>query len=246
MAALDAKNDDVKEWITVNGNHIPIMKGQSKEDAVKSFIASKSDKASAKRESKPTSAGEATKKVVEQTKKNQETYKEHQKQETAKKTDKKLAERSNKPEHISEGTKKVISHAEKVVGKPSIAELLKHFEELGLVRNEEVPQGWKETEGATTAPNGYKWYNNGESMFGGKYKHGLFPIKEEKYSPEFEVVRKNALANPLVYNHKYTQKSKAEAYKEYLSDTEKKDKTPSIEDVKKAQNELSDFEHYEL
>ena len=107
MAALDAKNDDVKEWITVNGNHIPIIKGQSKEDAVKSFIASKSEKASAKRESKPTSAGEATKKVVEQTKKNQETYKEHQKQETAKKTDKKLAERSNKPEHISEATKRV-------------------------------------------------------------------------------------------------------------------------------------------
>ena len=107
MAALDAKDDDVKEWITVNGNHIPIIKGQSKEDAVKSFIASKSDKTSAKRESKPTSAGEATKKVVEQTKKNQEIYKEHQKQETAKKTDKKLAERSNKPEHISEATKRV-------------------------------------------------------------------------------------------------------------------------------------------
>ena len=228
MAVMDAKGE-VESWITVNGNHIPIMKGQSKEDAVKSFIASKSDKASAKRESKPTSVGKATSKVVEQTKKNQETYKEHKRQESAKKHAGELNKRSEKPEHISESVKKVNAHAEKVAGKPSTAERLKHFEELGLVRNEDVPQGWKETEGATTAPNGYKWYNNGESMFGGKYEHGLFPIKEEKYSPEFEVVRKNALANPLVYNHKYTQKSKAEAYKEYLSDTEKKEKSESKE-----------------
>ena len=179
MAALDAKDDNIEAWITVNGNHIPIMKGQSKEDAVKSFIASKSDKASAKRESKPTSAGEATSKVVEQTKKNQETYKEHKRQESAKKHAGELNTRSEKPEHISESVKKVNAHAEKVAGKPSTAELLKYFEEKGLVRNEEVPQGWKETEGAMTAPNGYKWYDNGESLFGGKYEHGLFPIKKE-------------------------------------------------------------------
>lgn len=233
---MDAKDDNVEAWITVKGNHIPIMKGQSKEDAVKEFIGKKNDKSLSKRESKPTSVGEATKKVVEQTKKNQKIYKEHKRQENAKKYAGELNERSKKPEHISEGTKKVISHAEKVAGKPSTAERLKHFEELGLVRNEEVPQGWKETEGATTAPNGYKWYNNGESLFGGKYEHGLFPIKEEKYSPEFEVVRKNALANPLVYNHKYTQKSKAEAYKEYLSDTEKKEsaKKNGVSGVKKS------------
>ena len=34
---LDA-DDDIESWITVRGNHIPIKKGQSKEDAVKSFI----------------------------------------------------------------------------------------------------------------------------------------------------------------------------------------------------------------
>lgn len=50
---------------------------------------------------------------------------------------------------------------------------------------------------------------------------------KKEYPHEFETVRKNALANPLVYNHKYTQKSKAEAYKEYLADTEKKNKTKS-------------------
>lgn len=30
-----------KAWITVNGNHVPIMEGQSKDEAVKSFIDSK-------------------------------------------------------------------------------------------------------------------------------------------------------------------------------------------------------------
>lgn len=34
------KNDDV-EWITVKGNHIPVKKGQSKDDAVKEFLEGK-------------------------------------------------------------------------------------------------------------------------------------------------------------------------------------------------------------
>lgn len=41
MAVLDADDNEIESWITVRGNHIPIKKGQSKEDAVKSFIASK-------------------------------------------------------------------------------------------------------------------------------------------------------------------------------------------------------------
>ena len=40
MAVMDA-DDDIESWITVKGNHIPIKKGQSKEDAVKSFIEKK-------------------------------------------------------------------------------------------------------------------------------------------------------------------------------------------------------------
>lgn len=44
--ALDAtnKDDEDVEWITVKGNHIPIKKGQSKEEAVKEFIESRQDK----------------------------------------------------------------------------------------------------------------------------------------------------------------------------------------------------------
>ena len=41
MAVMDANDDDIESWITVKGNHIPIKKGQSKEDAVKSFIEKK-------------------------------------------------------------------------------------------------------------------------------------------------------------------------------------------------------------
>ena len=39
MSVLDG-SDDIT-WITVNGNHIPIKKGQSKGDAVKSFFENK-------------------------------------------------------------------------------------------------------------------------------------------------------------------------------------------------------------
>ena len=39
MACLDA-DDDIETWITVRGNHIPIMKGQTKEQAVEAFIES--------------------------------------------------------------------------------------------------------------------------------------------------------------------------------------------------------------
>lgn len=42
LAVLDQKEDDL-EWITVNGNHIPIKKGQTKEEAINEFFESKKD-----------------------------------------------------------------------------------------------------------------------------------------------------------------------------------------------------------
>lgn len=36
-----------------------------------------------------------------------------------------------------------------------------------------VPNGWRVIEGATTAPKGYKWYDNGQSRFGEKYESAL-------------------------------------------------------------------------
>lgn len=37
------KNDDDLEWITVKGNHIPVKKGQSKDEAVKEFLEGKGE-----------------------------------------------------------------------------------------------------------------------------------------------------------------------------------------------------------
>ena len=36
-----------------------------------------------------------------------------------------------------------------------------------------LPKGWKETKGATTAPKGYTWIDNGKSRFSGKRKSAL-------------------------------------------------------------------------
>lgn len=48
---LDA-DDDIIEWITVKGNHIPIKKGQSKEDAINNFLErQKAEKGKEKHES---------------------------------------------------------------------------------------------------------------------------------------------------------------------------------------------------
>lgn len=59
MAVLDADDNEIESWITVRGNHIPIKKGQSKEDAVKSFIEKKGG--NAEKKSKPESKnGEKT------------------------------------------------------------------------------------------------------------------------------------------------------------------------------------------
>ena len=52
MAVLDADDTEIESWITVRGNHIPIMKGQSKGDAVKSFIEKKSGSGGAKSSTK--------------------------------------------------------------------------------------------------------------------------------------------------------------------------------------------------
>lgn len=114
-------DDDIESWITVRGNHIPIKKGQSKEEAVKSFVESKGEK-------------------------------------------------EKGGDYVSAGREKAKREA------------------------------------------GHEF----------KKRSGV-GIKFTEYDPEFETVRKNALANGNVYGGKYTQKSKAEAYKEYKNDTSSKE-----------------------
>ena len=40
----------------------------------------------------------------------------------------------------------------------------------------ELPNGWRVIEGATTAPVGYKWVNNGKSLFSKEYERALLKI----------------------------------------------------------------------
>lgn len=54
---------------------------------------------------------------------------------------------------------------------------LNYFINKGVKIVNEMPKGWIFTEGATTAPNGYKWINNNESMFGGKRKIALLKME---------------------------------------------------------------------
>lgn len=42
------------------------------------------------------------------------------------------------------------------------------------------PSGWKKIKGATNAPVGYTWCNNGKSLFSGEYKQALVKKTEDK------------------------------------------------------------------
>ena len=62
LAVLDA--DDI-EWITVKGNHIPIKKGENKEEAIKSFFESKGKNQSEKKYKYPAREGMSDKQKAE-------------------------------------------------------------------------------------------------------------------------------------------------------------------------------------
>lgn len=49
------------------------------------------------------------------------------------------------------------------------------MEKLGVETDVFKVHRWQVDKGATTAPKGYTWVNNGESRFGGKFKQTLFP-----------------------------------------------------------------------
>ena len=57
---------------------------------------------------------------------------------------------------------------------------LDYWKKRGIEIKNSVPKGWIKLEGSTTAPNGYSWYSNGKSRFGGEYKHMLVKDKKKK------------------------------------------------------------------
>lgn len=40
-----------------------------------------------------------------------------------------------------------------------------------------MPKGWSKLEGATTAPRGYEWISNNQSLFSGNRKTALLKMK---------------------------------------------------------------------
>ena len=50
----------------------------------------------------------------------------------------------------------------------------------GILKLSKVPKGWIKTIGATTAPSGFAWYSNGESLFSSKRKYALVKINNFK------------------------------------------------------------------
>ena len=49
---------------------------------------------------------------------------------------------------------------------------------------DKVPNGWKPIEGATTAPEGYKWYSNGKSIFSDAHEQALIKVAESTSEPK--------------------------------------------------------------
>ena len=64
----------------------------------------------------------------------------------------------------------------KKVSKPKTK--LEKMKSKGVKVLNRKPSGWKKIKGATNAPSGYTWCNNGKSLFSGEYKQAL--VKDQK------------------------------------------------------------------
>ena len=53
---------------------------------------------------------------------------------------------------------------------------LEHFINKGVKVLNKLPNGWRVIQGAATAPRGYKWVNNGKSLFSKEYEQALLKI----------------------------------------------------------------------
>lgn len=216
MAVLDADDTEIESWITVRGNHIPIKKGQSKEDAVKSFIAGKK------------------KNLVE--------------------NHNSLVEAMNLEEkgYFKKDPKKRDSITQSAIEMGKEEKNLEELMEFGVKEGNAAKTTAPEKKAEPKTPT--------EKKENGRYErpvHISEPLKDvmaetkenreinkaakKEYPAEFETVRKNAKANPYLYDLRYTQKSKAKAYEEYKKDTEKKDKAYNDKGLyQDALNELDD------
>lgn len=90
------------------------------------------------------------------------------------------AEETAKIRQIQENNINILPQAEKAVEQPKTIE--KTIPQQVTTKTvDTVPEGWIKTEGATAAPKGYTWYNNGKSRFGGEYQNVL--VKDTATQP---------------------------------------------------------------
>ena len=122
MSVVDA--DDDIQWITVRGNHIPIKKGENKEDAIKSFFESKGKESKKTAQKSPEKSGNSSsgsgngsksetpiktenvtlKSILKKAKESKETVAEKQYSE------KEIRKRQNNYEEYRKNAKKVDGH----------------------------------------------------------------------------------------------------------------------------------------
>jgi hypothetical protein len=247
VAVVDANEADIESWITVKGNHIPIMKGQSKEDAVKSFLENKGgnsikrESAKQRNENFEKAKSSLPKEKVESyldkiggiNKKYDRLYSEASTKQEKEKILKEWSKNGN--EVVKEMTNKA-KESQKAREKYGIKEVIKpDIEKKGSVSIVSKGSGKGKYKIGETVKQGKILAIQKANLSDTPYYQIEKPdgkkewlIEEEvkpetKYDPEFEVVRKNALANSSLYGGRYTQKSKAEAYKAYKNDTSSKE-----------------------
>lgn len=54
---------------------------------------------------------------------------------------------------------------------------IEYWKQQGIKILDKAPDNWVVVKNAQTAPNGYKWYSNGKSLFSGEREHCL--VKED-------------------------------------------------------------------
>lgn len=203
MAVLDADDSEIESWITVRGNHIPIMKGQSKGDAVKAFIEHQAGKNDVPQGTKWTP-----------TNKKGEGTGNQPKQEKPKYDIRHGARVPDIESYINEYADRHTPNSWREE-ENFIAEKLKQD---GLYAyGSDIKKAMKNVYGDV-----YEQERAEEVRLdkAGKLDKlaGAGRAKKE-YDPDFETVRKNAKANHYLYGGKYTQRSKQAAYKEWKHDT---------------------------
>ena len=125
---------------------------------------------------------------------------------------------------------------------------IQKFIERGGRVEDSVPEGFIKTEGATTAPKGYTWYNNGKSRFGGEYENVL--VKDSGTQEQSTSSANNLAAEkeepvlkietPQQEKQHFVDNGMKEETAKILSEMPKVEKQPLRERIKEGKAKLSE------